>query len=234
MMIAWKVFVLFFLVISKPALAQLQIDFSLTLSKARNDGIQISINPAYPHRSQILLTLDPRVCYAAGTLAPLPNSDSLFFVTQLNPNGVFGITTESYFDSLAPMDVEVCYMLVGRGRVEASGWGRRLSTWPKNDFSQLNTGFRASQNRSDAVELSLDPPIVEPSNLYVSPAEDNNCPALGSEFHYQGRFYQVMEELFNGHYYLDTKAPLGIKLCYFLISKASQKCIATAIGYREP
>lgn len=229
---------LFFAILSQPStlLAQLQLDYKMQLSQARNDGIQITFEPAYPFRSQLFMTLDPKLCYSPGTMTPLKNAADLYLVTVLNHSMDFSEVAQSYFDEFAPMDVEVCYMLVGRGRVEASGWGRRLPTWdPSQQSPARDIGMSASRNRADAVEIIMNPPLAyELSSLFVTPAEDKNCPEIGKEFNYEGRYYQVMSEAFNGRYYLDVKAPLGIELCYFLISRKTQKCLGNAIGFRVP
>lgn len=215
--------------------AQLELNYNMQVSKGRNDGIQISMSPHYPYSSELFLTLDESSCYSKGNLTPLKNRTHIFLVATFNQEMNYDSTLSSFFDTFAPAGVDICYMLIGRGRVEASAWGRRMANWDySNNLVPLNYGFYASRDRSDSIELTLNPKIFELADLYVSPSQDRNCPEVGSTFKFEGRFYQVMNEPFNGAYYLDSNAPIGIDLCYFLINKGTQKCLARANGFRNP
>ena len=141
--------------------------------------------------------------------------------------------TPAIFDNLAPDGVQLCYMLVGRGQVEAVAWGHRMP--PADHSSEVPpvTGFRVSKDRIDGIRIEKYPPLTDFSEIYATP-DESNCPHIGEKFEMTGRFVKVGLNFFNGSYYLDAKAAIAIDLCYFLISKRTNLVTDVGWGYRLP
>src|SRR6185437_585342 len=94
-------------------------------------------------------------------------------------------------------------------------------------------GMDASKDRADGIEVTLNPPLNDFSDLYATPDQET-CPAPGTKFSFTGRYVQVMPEHFNGRFYLDRKAAIAIDLCYFVISNRTNLVVDNAWGYRLP
>lgn len=208
--------------------------YEMTLSQNRKDGITVDVQPRYPYLADLYVTMSPDLCLNKGVPAPLPDKNAYILVQRFNFNMDGRQDPTNFFHNEAPAGVNLCYILVGRGQVEVSGWGYRKADWEDNNLKPSDNGLSASKNRQDAVELMMNPPLTDFTDLYLTPAEDNSCPEVGKAFNFSGRYMKAMNEPFNGKYYLHKSAPLGIDLCYFLISKRTNLCVAKAIGYREP
>lgn len=209
-------------------------DFAATASQSRRDGIMVTFTPDYPYRGEIHYTMTKSQCYAVGTPTPFEANDGVVKLMDVNDNwGGFGSETPAIFDNLAPDGVQLCYMLVGRGQVEAVAWGYRMT--PANQNSEVSpvTGFRVSKDRMDGIRVEKYPPLTDFSVLYATP-DASNCPRVGDKFEEAGRFVKVGLNFFNGSYYVDEKAAIAIDLCYFLISKRTGLVTDYGWGYRLP
>ncbi len=211
-------------------------DFSMTTSLSRNDGIMVTVSPAYPYEhAELYVTMTPSLCLAKGTFVPFADKSGYESLKKVNDNPFFLETFEAYFDDKSPSDVNLCYLLVGRGQVEASAWGHRVPVpEPTSIGNPFAPGFLASRDRIDGILLELSPKITEITDLYVTP-DDFNCPAEGQPFSFEGRFLKVINDsFFNGKSYFDSRAAIAVDLCYFLLSRRTQKSVTKTWGYRLP
>jgi len=232
-----------FISCSMSAFAQQMPDvFTMSLSQIRSDGILLHVTPEYTEPAEVYVTMSPDLCFSPGYPSPMPAGVELLF----NTYGTWaGGPLSSYLDTKAPDGVNYCYMLVGRGMVEASGWGYRTTDVqpkpisPSGDKPKLYT----SRDRVDGVEIQMVPPLTtELTDLMATPdvvpnvpPEKDICPQAGTEFAPKpdSRWAKVMDHFFNGRYYLDTRAAYEIDLCYFLVSKRTGLVVDSSVGYRK-
>jgi hypothetical protein len=207
--------------------------YNLKASGDRKDGVMVEVTPDYPFIGNIYVTMNPANCYNKGVYVPVDLSSSIPIATW-NVSMTPGLTSTPFFHKDAPAGVHLCYTLVGRNQIETSAWGYRKADWEDGLIIPSTIGFTASRNRTDAIELVMNPPLKDFSELYVAPAEDNNCPDDGQPFSFKGRFRKVMNEPFNGRYYLDKSAPIAIDVCYFALSMKTKLSLGKTVGYREP
>ncbi|HPI41097.1 MAG TPA: hypothetical protein PLJ21_09850, partial [Pseudobdellovibrionaceae bacterium] len=146
-----------------------------------------------------------------------------------------------------------CYILTGRGVVEASAWGYRVpieehpeehpTPPPSTENQTQDYILSASRTRTDGVSIVVNPPFLEDlSELFVSPdvppnvpANEELCPQKGQSFSQPPpnlRYLRVMDRYFNGRTFFDSRASLEIDLCYFLVSKRTLQVVSRGIGYR--
>ncbi len=235
-----KIILFYWIILSFSAICTAQPllpnDFSMTTSLSRNDGIMVTVSPAYPYQhAEIYVTMTPSLCLAKGTFIPFADKPGYDRVIKVNDYPFYFEAFEAYFDDKSPSDVNLCYLLVGRGQVEASAWGHRVPvlapTLISNPFAP---GFFASMDRLDGILLELSPITTEITDLYVTP-DDFNCPVEGQPFSFEGRYLKVINDsFFNGKSYFDSHAAIAVDLCYFLLSRRTQKSVAKTWGYRLP
>lgn len=214
----------------------------MTASLIRNDGILLHVSPPYTGPAEIFVTMNPDLCFSPGYPTPLP-AGAEFLRRSLGKWR--GEIIESYLDKKAPDGVNFCYMLVGRGLVEASAWGYRTTEYTGgNDGSRGEVPkLSTSRERIDGIAIQLVPPLTtELTELFVTPdvvpnvlPEKDICPTKNSKFSPKpdSRWAKVMDHYFNGRYYLDTKAANEIDLCYFLVSKRTGLVVDSSVGYRK-
>ncbi|MBL7545144.1 MAG: hypothetical protein JNL11_15105 [Bdellovibrionaceae bacterium] len=202
----------------------------MTASLGRNDGIFLTLNKEYAYDWKIYSTLNPQHCFGRNYQLPLPND-----VEAIASGDNFNYAFQPFLDTSAPDDVFYCYMFTGRGIVETSAWGYKLNT--KTTYTMT-----ASRDKEDGILIEMEPPITsELSELFATPdippnvaSDKNNCPATETIFSPPAdmRYVRVLDHNFSGKQHLDTKASFEIDLCYFLVSKKTNKVMATATGYR--
>ncbi len=221
--------------------------YELKASSSRTDGVALQITPGYPHRGDIFVTMNPELCLAPGQFVPFDDPLGYIHVAWINERWSDPEGESVQFHSAAPAGIELCYLLVGRGVVEAVAWGSRRAEWEEEEerltppeelvlperLNPLEHVMTASSDREDGIEIRLVPPFHDFSSLYLTPEEDNSCPNVGEPFNREGRWMRVTDT-FNGRYFLDRNAPIAIELCYFMISRRTGLTVARAVGYREP
>jgi hypothetical protein len=209
------------------------VTYTMSVSKNRKDGTMVDVQPHYPYVAELYVTMSPALCVTAGTPTPLADLKSYLLLRSFNRNMDGRQDPSVFFHLTAPAGVNLCYLLVGRGQVEAVDWGYRKAEWEEPSLTPSGLGLSATRDRADGVEIFMNPALTEFTDLYLTPVEDKNCPDIGQGFDFKGRWMQPMaDQPFNGKYYFHKKAPLGIDLCYFLISRKTNLVVGKAIGFR--